>query len=96
MPAGGRLTKGKRYSAKYMTPHYWDVMQKLEAFCAKRGCTLLQLAFAWLSAQPVVPSIIAGATSPEQLEANAKAIEFELAPDDLKELDTISPGPRAA
>jgi aryl-alcohol dehydrogenase-like predicted oxidoreductase len=39
----------------------------------QRGRTLLELAFSWLAAQPVVACVIAGATKPEQREANVKA-----------------------
>lgn len=90
MPAGGRLTKGKRYSARFMTDANWQVMEQLEAFCSTRGCTLLELAFGWLAAQPVVSSVIAGATKPDQLEANAHAVELELSAQDLAEIDRLT------
>jgi aryl-alcohol dehydrogenase-like predicted oxidoreductase len=51
---------------------------------------LLELAFGWLAAQPVVASIIAGATKPEQVEANARAIGWELTADELAEIDRIT------
>ncbi len=90
MPEGARLTKGKRYSERFMTEENWRVMARLEGFCNARGCTLLQLAFGWLAAQPVVSSVIAGATKPEQLEANARAVQFELSPQDLAEIDRLT------
>ena len=90
MPEGARLTKGKRYSDRYMTDANWRVMNELEAFCESRNCTLLQVAFAWLAAQPFVGSVIAGATRPEQLEANLSAIGFELTIEDRAALDRIT------
>ena len=48
----------------------------LNSLCAKRGHTLLELAFTWLLARPTVASVIAGATKPEQVEQNAKAADW--------------------
>ena len=96
MPEGGRLTKGKRYVDMFMTERNWSVVEGLEAFCKARERTLLELAFGWLAAQPVVSSIIAGATKPEQLEANLKAIDWKLTPQELAEIDRITIGAKAA
>jgi aryl-alcohol dehydrogenase-like predicted oxidoreductase len=61
----------------------------LEAWARARGHTLLELAFAWLTAHPVVASVIAGATKPEQVSANAAAAAWTLAPDDLAAIDRV-------
>ena len=53
------------------------------------GHTLLELAFAWLEAKPAVASVIAGATKPEQVAANAAATEWRLEPADLAEIDAV-------
>ena len=87
MPEGARLTKGKRYSDKYLTEANWTRLERLEAFCKARGRSLLELAFAWLSAQPVVASVIAGATKAEQVEINARATDWVLTPQELAEID---------
>jgi len=47
------------------------------------------LAFAWLLANPAVTSVIAGATKPEQVAANAATVGWKLSPQDLVEIDTI-------
>jgi aryl-alcohol dehydrogenase-like predicted oxidoreductase len=65
-------------------------MERLEAFAKERGHTILELAISWLVAQPVVSSVIAGATSPEQVRANAEAAKWELYPEDLEEIDRIT------
>jgi aryl-alcohol dehydrogenase-like predicted oxidoreductase len=78
----------------FMTERNWIVVEGLEAFCRARGRTLLQLAFGWLAAQPVVSSIIAGATRAEQLELNMKAIDWKLTPQELAEIDRITTGAR--
>jgi aryl-alcohol dehydrogenase-like predicted oxidoreductase len=50
-----------------------------------RGRTLLDLAFAWLLAQPTVASVIAGATRPEQIVQNVAAGAWRLSPSDAVE-----------
>ena len=66
-------------------------MEALEAFARARGRSLLELAFGWLAAQPVVPSVIAGATSPAQVAMNDEAVGWKLAADELAEIDRIAP-----
>ena len=73
----------------------WTRIENLEAFCKQRGRTLLELAFSWLAAQAVVACVIAGATKPEQLESNVKAADWELTPDELREIDQITGHPHA-
>ena len=53
----------------------------------ERGHTLLELAFAWLAAQPAIASVIAGATSPEQVAANVAAVDWTLTDADLAAVD---------
>ncbi len=92
MPQGARLTETKRYQDKYLNDRNWRVTEELSAFAKKRGHTLLELAFSWLLARPNVSSVIAGATSPEQVEANVKAASWKLSAEDLAEIDRITLG----
>ena len=92
MPAGARLTGTKRLADRYLTEANWRIVERLEDFCARRGRTLLELAFSWLAAQPTVASVIAGATRPEQVEANIRAVEWNLTPEDLAEIDRLRTG----
>jgi aryl-alcohol dehydrogenase-like predicted oxidoreductase len=89
-PEGGRLAKTQRLADRYMTDENWNIVESLEAFCEKRGHTLLELAFSWLAARPQVSSVIAGATKPEQVEQNVKAVDWELTPEELAEVDRIT------
>lgn len=89
-PEGARLTKGRRYEDMFMTETNWTRLEKLQAFAQARGHTLLELAFSWLAAQPIVATVIAGATQPAQLEANVKAADWALSADELKEIDCIT------
>lgn len=92
LPEGGRLARGKRYSDRFFSDKRAEIVEGLIAFAEARGHSLLELAVSWLAAQPEVGSIIAGATTPEQLEANANAAGWQLTPEDLAEIDRISPG----
>jgi aryl-alcohol dehydrogenase-like predicted oxidoreductase len=90
LPAGARITKGERYQGMFISDANWTILENLEAFCAARKHTLLDLAFAWLLAQPVIATVIAGATKPEQLDANVRAIEWELTAEEVAEVNEIS------
>jgi aryl-alcohol dehydrogenase-like predicted oxidoreductase len=86
--AGSRLAT-TQFSA-FMNDKNFDTIETLEGFVKARGHTMLELAFSWLAARPTVASIIAGATRPEQIEANVKATEWALTPDDMAEIDKIT------
>jgi aryl-alcohol dehydrogenase-like predicted oxidoreductase len=89
MPEGARLTVDRRWIDRFLTDANWQTVERLEDLCTRRGHHLLELAFSWLAARPTVASVIAGATSPEQLEQNVKAINWTLTTDDLGEVDRL-------
>jgi len=94
LPEGSRLTVSKSYGGyfdHYLTDAMLETAGKLEDFAQARGHSLLDLAFSWLLAQKVIPSVIAGATKAAQVEANVKAAGWELTAEDLAEIDTIAP-----
>ena len=64
----------------------WDTIEALAAYAEKQGVTLLDVAMGGLAAMPAVASVIAGATSVEQVHANAKAGTWEPDADQLREL----------
>lgn len=90
MPQGARLTETKRWADKYLNERNWRVTEELTAFAKKRGHSLLELAFGWLLARPNTASVIAGATSIEQIEANVKAATWQLSAEDMAEVDRIT------
>lgn len=73
MPEGARLAGGSMMAKQFLTDANFDRVEKLTALAAEQGHALLDLAFAWLLSRPVVSSVIAGATSAAQVEANVKA-----------------------
>jgi aryl-alcohol dehydrogenase-like predicted oxidoreductase len=91
MPQNARLTMTQRLADRYLNDRNWDLAEKLEAFASSRGHSLLDLAFGWLLSQDRVASVIAGATRPEQLEANVTAGLWRLTQDELESIDRINP-----
>jgi aryl-alcohol dehydrogenase-like predicted oxidoreductase len=84
-PPGTRLA-GRSHVA---TDEQFDVLEGLERYADERDVSLLQVAFGGLLAQPVVTSVIAGATKPEQIRANTAAATWSPGPDDLSTLDAV-------
>jgi aryl-alcohol dehydrogenase-like predicted oxidoreductase len=66
------------------------VLEGLERFAGARALTVLDVAIGWLAAQPAVASVIAGATKPEQVHANAASIAWAPSEDDLVEIDGLT------
>lgn len=90
-PAGTRLAGGGRGAALLKDDAVFDKIESLEAFAQERGHDILEIAIAWLASQPFIPSVIAGASKPEQATANARAAEVVLSPDDMAALEAIAP-----
>lgn len=90
MPADGRLTKTQRLADRYLTEANWEKSARLAEFCEARGHSMVELAFSWLLSRPVVSSVIAGATKPEQIEANVAAAGWALTPEDLAEINALT------
>jgi aryl-alcohol dehydrogenase-like predicted oxidoreductase len=86
-PEGTRLAGGS--SGRWLNEANLALVEKLIAFAESRRHTLLELAFAWLLTRPSVASVIAGATKPEQVRANAAAAGWKLTADELAQIDAI-------
>jgi aryl-alcohol dehydrogenase-like predicted oxidoreductase len=72
----------------------WDELERFQAFCDQRRITMLEATFGWLLSRPALSSVIAGATSPEQVHANAAAATAWMpAADDLAFIDGLFPLP---
>ena len=87
-PEGSRLTHSRQ---NLLEKADLDQLAEFGAFAKDRGLTEVQVAFSWLAAQPAVSSVIAGATSVEQVQQNAEAASWEPSEKDLEELDRIFP-----
>jgi aryl-alcohol dehydrogenase-like predicted oxidoreductase len=83
----GRL-KMDRYQ-EFLTEENFDRVEGLERFATERGVTMVQVALGWLLAQNPVPAVTAGATSPEQVTANAAAADWEPTAEDMATLSAL-------
>jgi aryl-alcohol dehydrogenase-like predicted oxidoreductase len=90
LPEGTRLANTQRLADRYISEANWGIVEKLSAFAASRGRSMLELAFSWLASRPYVSSVIAGATKPEQIEQNVKAVDWAMTPEEIAEIDKIS------
>ena len=88
IPQNTRVARYERY-AKLLTEANLEKIDALTGFAESRGRTLLELAFSWLLAHRVVASVIAGATSADQVRGNAEAADWDLTPADLNEVDSL-------
>src|SRR5262249_42648699 len=89
-PPGTRLAKNPRHAQEFISERNWRIVAALEGFAASRGRSLVELAVSWLLRDPVVASVIAGATTPEQVEQNIDAAGWTLSAEDLAEIDRIT------
>ncbi len=87
-PANSRFA-GRTESEKRFSKRNFSILAGLERFAEKRGRPVLELALAWLLANPSVSTVIAGATKPEQVVANERSLDWKLSTDELKEIDEI-------
>ena len=85
-PAGARIQPGGRFD-DLLSDHKLGRVEALLAFAESHRHSLLELAISWLLSRPQVASVIAGATSPEQVTTNAKAANWRLTPAELTEID---------
>jgi aryl-alcohol dehydrogenase-like predicted oxidoreductase len=94
-PPDARLARGGRGAELLRDDAVFDRVESVESFAEAHGHTILEIAIAWLAAQPFLPSVIAGASRPEQAATNARAAEVVLSREDRAALDAIAP-PAAA
>ena len=91
MPEGARLTDMPTFANRiYLTDENFDIVDNLHKFANKTGHSILELAFGWMASRPTTASIIAGATKPEQIDANVAAVNWVLSQSEIDEVDKIS------
>lgn len=92
-PEGTRLAVAAA-SNRFMTDTNFEAVERLSQLAEEGGISLLDVAVGGLLAQPAVCSVIAGATKPEQVEANAKAGAWKPSPDDVARINELAPPPK--
>ena len=89
-PEGTRLAAWGPRGEEVLSERNFAILGALEQFAEARGKTVLDVAIGWLASHPYVPSVIAGATKPEQVEENVKAAEWRVTPEEVSEIDGIT------
>ena len=91
-PAWRIASRPPERRATELAPERLATVERLRRFAEDRGRSLLELAMSWLAAKPVVASVIAGATTVEQVEANVAAARWDLTEEELAEIDRLTAG----
>jgi aryl-alcohol dehydrogenase-like predicted oxidoreductase len=89
-PKGSRLSTSTRHASSTISERNWALVEALGAVASRTGHTMLELAFGWLLAKPVIASVIAGATRPEQIEQNVAAASRLPTAATIAEIDALT------
>ena len=89
VPEGTRFAGNERAQQRTLTEKNFAFLSRMESFAEERGHPIVELAIAWLLGKSIVSSVIAGATRPEQVTANAKAADWHLTPEEMEEVGRI-------
>lgn len=87
---GTRLAAMGDRAAAAMSDAIFDKVEALTQFAEQSGYSLLQLAMSWLASKAVISSVIAGATSEQQVIANAQGVAWKLSDDDMNHIDELT------
>src|SRR5262249_55030312 len=94
LPDGARITLMAQAAPEraegVLSDDNFAIIGKLRAFAEEHGHSLLELAMSWLASKPVVASVIAGATKPEQVKSNAEAASWRLSADEMAQVNELS------
>ena len=86
---GTRLSVPNRFYDGILSDENFAGLVKLETFAREHGRSILELAFGWLASQPIISSVISGATKPEQVESNVRSCTWRLSADEMKQIDAL-------
>ena len=85
----GRVRPSYQIYNGVITDANWERLGKLEAFAKTRGHKVGELAIAWLLSHPWLSTVIAGATRPEQLDANVAGADWKLTAEEVAQVEQI-------
>lgn len=89
-PDDGRQVRGFREPPIDDWEHLWNIVDVVNAVAARHGVSGAQVSLAWLLQRPIVASVIIGGRNITQFEDNLKAVDLELTPEDIADLDEVS------
>ncbi len=90
LPVGTRFGSNPDFYAWLLSDANFSVLEKLTAFAAQRGRTVVELALGWLVTHPWVSTVIAGVTRTDQVAANIAAASWKLTETEMNEIDIIT------
>jgi len=90
MPDGARMTERPPRAEEVLTDRNWTIAEKVADYAAARGHSLLEAAIGWLASQDHVPSVIAGATTAEQVAQNAAAADWRMTAEEIADINALS------
>ena len=90
MPDGARMTERPTRAEEVLTDRNWTIAEKVADYAAARGHSLLEVAIGWLASQDHVPSVIAGATTAEQVAQNAAAADLRMTAEEIADINALS------
>jgi aryl-alcohol dehydrogenase-like predicted oxidoreductase len=89
-PEGTRLAMWGERGEAALSEENFDKVERLTEFAKEQGHTILELAFGWLVTKPYISSVIAGATSAAQVQANVDAANWQLTEEQMATVNKIS------
>lgn len=93
-PEGTRLAgMPEERKQRVLNDETFDIVERLEAYAESRGHTMIELAMSWLAGMPAMASVIAGATKPDQVLANAESANWKMTDDERSEISEIATRP---
>lgn len=87
---GSSMMEYEQFARRFLTERNFAVASRLQAFCAARQRSMIELAFSWLASRPAVAGIIAGASTRSQLAQNVQSVSWRLSADELAEIDQLT------
>ncbi|MED5338791.1 MAG: aldo/keto reductase [Pseudomonadota bacterium] len=90
MPDGARMTERPTRAEEVLTDRNWTIAENVADYAAARGHSLLEAAIGWLASQDHVPSVIAGATTAEQVAQNAAAADWRMTAEEIADINALS------
>jgi aryl-alcohol dehydrogenase-like predicted oxidoreductase len=90
LPKNARLAYSSHHASDVLNERNWAMLEQIGALAKRSGFSVLELAFGWLLAKPVIASVIAGATRPEQIEQNVAAASRLPTAATIAEIDALT------
>lgn len=89
-PKDTRFGMAPQMGQRVLNDKNFAMLERLDEFARSRSHALLELAVGWLASQPLISSVISGATNPDQVTDNAKAVGWKLTAEEIAEAGKLT------